>query len=57
MNESLKNAQKEYTKKCKLVTIRMNRETEADLIAWVEANEGKAGTIIKNLIREEINRT
>jgi len=56
MNESLKNAQKEYTKKCKLVTIRMNRETEADLIAWVEANEGKAGTIIKDLIREQLKK-
>lgn len=54
MNESLKNAQKEYTKKCKLVTIRMNRETEADLIAWVEANEGRAGTLIKEMIKKEL---
>ena len=50
----LKKAQKKYQKKCKILTVRINRETDPDLIRWLEENEGKAGTKIKNLIRKDM---
>lgn len=59
MSESLMRAQADYQKKCKVITVRFNRETEPDLVSWLEnhAQGRNAGTIIKNLIREEIKRT
>ena len=59
MSESLMRAQADYQKKCKVITIRFNRETETDLVSWLEnhAKGRNAGTIIKNLIREEMKRT
>lgn len=52
MKESLKKAQQNYSKKCKMLQVRINKETEADLIEWVE--RGQAATRIKRLIREAI---
>lgn len=54
MNESLKKAQKTYSAKCKILTVRINKETEPDLIEWLEKNEGSAGTKIKELIRQSM---
>jgi oligoribonuclease NrnB/cAMP/cGMP phosphodiesterase (DHH superfamily) len=54
MNEALKKAQKTYSAKCKILTVRINRETEPDLIEWLEKNEGSAGTKIKELIRQSM---
>ncbi len=54
MRESLKKAQKDYNAKCKIVNIRINKETEPDLIKWLEDNEGQVGTKIKELIRRSM---
>ena len=52
MQESLRRAQAEYLKKCKIINIRVNKETEPDLIEWL--NRGDAAPRIKQLIREDI---
>jgi len=54
MRESEKRAQANYQKKCKQFPLRINKETEADIMAWIE--RGKAGTRIKKLIREDIKK-
>lgn len=54
MKESLKRAQGKYHAKCKILNIRFNKETEADLIEWIA--RGNAGTRIKELIRENPNK-
>ena len=54
MRESLKKAQQNYSKKCKMLQVRINKETEPDLIEWV--NKGQAATRIKELIREDIKK-
>lgn len=54
MRESLKKAQHNYSKKCKMLQVRLNKETEADLIEWTE--RGQAATRIKELIREDIRK-
>lgn len=53
-SDALKKAQAKYSEKCKIVTIRLNRETETDLVEWFEKNEGQASTIIKKMIRESL---
>ena len=52
MKESLKKAQANYQRKCKVFNFRINTETEQDLLAWMQ--EGKAATRIKKLIRDDI---
>lgn len=52
MRESTKRAQAVYDKKCKIYTLRVNLETEADLAEWLA--RGQASTRIKALIRKEI---
>lgn len=56
MSESLQRAQANYQDKCKVITIRFNRETEPELVEWLEthAERRSAGTIIKDLIRQNI---
>lgn len=54
MKESLKKAQDKYNQKCRLYNIRINTETEKDLLAWMQ--EGHASSRIKKLIREDIER-
>ena len=54
MRESTKRAQENYQKKCKQFPLRINKETEADIIAWLE--RGHAATRIKKLIREDIKK-
>lgn len=58
MSESLLRAQAEYQEKCKVISIRFNRETEPELVEWLEnhAKNRNAGTIIKDLIRKEIEK-
>lgn len=58
LSDSLLRAQAEYQIKCKVISIRFNRETEPELIEWLEAHAKKrnTGTIIKDLIREEIKK-
>lgn len=53
MKESMKKAQAEYNKKCKLFQLRINREKEADIIKWLEDQENPSGKI-KELIRKEM---
>lgn len=53
MNESLKKAQEAYNKKCKTFTIRINKDTEQDILAWLQEN---GGTRIKEMIREDIRK-
>lgn len=52
MHESLKRAQKNYAKKCRLFQIRVNKETEKDIDEWL--NQPRAGSRIKELIRQDI---
>lgn len=54
MNESLKKAQKAYNKKCKMVQIRINKETDTDILEWMSRN--RSATRIKELIREDIRK-
>lgn len=54
MRESLIKAQSNYQKKCKVITIRFNKESDADLIEWLA--KGNAGARIKALIRENIDK-
>ena len=54
MRESLKRAQRVYSKKCKIFSLRVNRETEPDLIDWLKLPD--AGTRIKELIRQDIKK-
>lgn len=53
-DDPLKKAQEKYQEKCKILTIRVNRETEADIIEWLEKNDGKVGTLIKEMIRSSL---
>lgn len=55
MNESLKKAQTAYQEKCRIVNIRFNKETEEDLIDWLN-NQESVGSKIKELIREDIKK-
>ena len=52
MHESLKRAQRNYAKKCRLFQIRVNKETETDIDEWL--NQPCAGSRIKELIRQDI---
>lgn len=53
MKDSLKRAQAAYSKKCKIFSLRVNRDTEPDIIEWL--SKPNAGTRIKQLIRQDIN--
>ena len=55
MKESLKKAQKEYKKKCYIFNLRLNQETDADIISWLEHQDNRAGAV-KKIIRQEIAR-
>ena len=52
MQESLKKAQETYRQKCKIINIRVNKETESDIIEWL--SRGDAAPRIKKLIRDDI---
>ena len=54
MNESLKKAQANYNKKCKTLTFRINKETESDIVEWIE--RGQAATRLKTLIRADLKK-
>ncbi len=54
MNESLKKAQETYRQKCKIINIRVNKETEADIMEWL--SHGDAAPRIKALIRADIKK-
>lgn len=52
MKESTKKAQAAYNRKCKLYPLRVNKETEQDIIKWLEC--GGYATRIKELIRQDL---
>lgn len=52
MRESLKKAQANYQKKCKIINIRLNKETDADIIEILNSKENTQG-YIKELIRKD----
>lgn len=55
-SEAQKKADKKFiTKNIKKVTIDLNRNTDADIIAYLEKQDNKLGTI-KKLIRAEIEK-
>lgn len=54
MRESTKRAQANYQKKCKQFPLRINKETESDIMEWIA--RGNAATRIKKLIREDIKK-
>lgn len=54
MTDERKQQQKAYNAKCKIITVRVNKETEPDIIKWLEDNGGQAGTLIKQMIRDSI---
>ena len=51
MRESLKKAQANYQKKCKIINIRLNKETDADIIDILDKTDNVQG-LIKDLIRK-----
>lgn len=52
MRDSLKKAQANYNKKCRVVVLRINKETEPEIIKWLD--HGKVATRVKQLIRQDI---
>lgn len=54
MKESLKKAQENYRKKCRIYQFRVNRETEADIADWLD--KGDTARRLKALIRQDINK-
>lgn len=52
MRDSLKRAQENYRKKCKLYQFRVNRETESDVVEWLD--RGDTAARLKALIRQDI---
>lgn len=54
MQESLKRAQETYRQKCKIINLRVNRETEPEIVEWLE--KGPAAPRIKKLILEDIKK-
>lgn len=55
-NESIKKAQSKYDAKAtKLVTMKLNLKTDADILAKLDEVENKQG-YIKELIREDIKK-
>ena len=52
MRDSLKKAQANYTKKCRIYQFRVNKETEGDVADWLE--QGNTAARLKQLIRQDI---
>lgn len=52
MRDSLKKAQANYNKKCRVVVLRINKETEPEIIKWLD--QGRVATRVKQLIRQDI---
>lgn len=52
MYESLKRAQENYRHKCRLYQFRVNRETESDIVEWLD--RGDTAARLKTLIRQDI---
>lgn len=55
MYESLKKAQASYREKCRIVNLRVNKETELDIIAWLDfqMEHGGVSKALKELIRDD----
>lgn len=58
MNESLKKAQATYQEKCKIINLRVNKESEKEIIEWLEfqKRESYIALAIKKLIYEDYKR-
>lgn len=52
MRDSLKKAQANYNKKCRVIVLRINKEAEPEIIQWLE--RGRVATRIKQLIKQDI---
>lgn len=52
MQESLKRAQENYRQKCRIYQFRVNRETDGDIVEWLD--RGDTAARLKALIRQEI---
>ena len=55
MNEALKKAQAKYQEKCKIVMVRIRKDNDADILAWM-GKQKSVGGAIKTLIRQDIER-
>lgn len=53
MTDALRKAQKKYEEKCYKMCLRVNKEKEADIVAWIGC-QSNANNRIKQLIRREI---
>lgn len=58
MNESLKKAQAAYQEKCRIINLRFNKESESDLIEWLDFQRDNSwvSSAIKKLIRDDYKR-
>ena len=52
MYESLKRAQENYRQKCRLYQFRVNKETESEIVEWLD--RGNTAARLKALIRQDI---
>lgn len=52
MRDSLKRAQENYRQKCRLYQFRVNKETETDIVEWLD--RGNTAARLKALIRQDI---
>lgn len=56
-NESLKRAKKKYNEKITInKTVQFNKNTEHDLIDFLEKSELPFGTLVKELLRKEMSK-
>lgn len=56
-NESLKRAKKKYNEKSTInKTVQFNKNTEHDLIDFLEKSELPFGTLVKELLRKEMSK-
>lgn len=53
MTEALKRAQKKYNRKIKQFSMRMRKDRDEDIIAWIDG-QASASNAVKELIREKI---
>lgn len=53
MTDALKNAQRKYRKKVKQFVIGLRRDTDADIIAWLDSTTNASGAV-KDMIRMQI---
>ena len=56
-NESLKRAKKKYNERTVMnKTVQFNKNTESDLIGFLEKSSIPFGTLVKDLLRKEMSK-